>query len=91
MVKDDLRLPADMTWYPATRHSFASRKLARGVPLDEVSRALGHASPVTTRRYYDQFVQRTFSRDMVAPILSAEDQAAAVGGEVIPLRRSRED
>ena len=53
-----------ITWYQATRHSFTSRLLAAGVPLDEVSAALGHSSPVVTRRYYDHFIRRSYSSDM---------------------------
>jgi integrase len=54
-------LGVDLTWYQATRHSFVSRNLARGASLDEVSAAVGHSSPVVTRRYYDHFVRKTFS------------------------------
>jgi len=38
-----------------------SRNLEAGVPLDEVSAAIGHSSPVVTRRYYDHFVRKTYS------------------------------
>ncbi len=54
------RHPA-MTWYQATRHSFVSRHLAAGASLDEVSAAVGHSSPVVTKRFYDHFVRRSFS------------------------------
>jgi hypothetical protein len=50
-----------MTWYQATRHSFVSRHLSRGASLDEVSAAVGHSSPVVTKRFYDHYVRRTFS------------------------------
>jgi integrase len=50
-----------MTFYEATRHSFTSRNLKNGASLDEVSGALGHSSPVVTRRYYDHFVRKSFS------------------------------
>ena len=49
-----------MTFYEATRHSFISRNLEAGVSLDEVSAAVGHSSPVVTKRHYDRFVRRTF-------------------------------
>ena len=42
-----------MTWYQATRHSFVGRHLSRGASLDEVSAAVGHSSPVVTKRFYD--------------------------------------
>lgn len=50
-----------LTWYEATRHSFTTRLLEAGASLDEVSAALGHSSPVVTRRYYDHFIRRSFS------------------------------
>jgi integrase len=50
-----------LTWYEATRHSFVSRNLKAGVQLDEVSAAVGHASPATTRRHYAHFIRKTFN------------------------------
>lgn len=62
-VKDrrDPPVPAAMTWYEATRHSFVSRNLAAGAQLDEVSAAVGHATPVITKQHYDHHVRRKFS------------------------------
>jgi integrase len=54
-------LGLEMTWYQATRHSFVSRSILGGATLDEVSAAVGHSSPVVTRRYYDHVVRRSFS------------------------------
>jgi integrase len=51
----------NLTWYEATRHSFVSRALTNGASLDEVSAAVGHSSPVVTKRFYDHHVQKTFS------------------------------
>jgi integrase len=50
-----------LTWYQATRHSFVSRSLKAGVPLDEVSVAVGHSTPVVTKRHYAHFVRKTFN------------------------------
>jgi integrase len=50
-----------MTFYEATRHSFISRNLEAGVPLDEVSAAVGHSSPVVTKKHYDRFIRRSYS------------------------------
>ena len=50
-----------MTWYQATRHSFASRNLSRGATLEEVSSAMGHSSPAVTQQYYNHFIRRSFS------------------------------
>lgn len=50
-----------MTFYQATRHSFVSRNLKEGASLDEVSAAVGHSSPIVTKRYYDHFVRKQFS------------------------------
>ena len=64
-----------LTWYQATRHSFVSRSLKAGASLDEVSAAVGHSSPVVTRRWYDHMVRKDFSATMrqgmgVAPDVS---------------------
>jgi integrase len=50
-----------ITFDEATRHSFTSRALSRGASLDETSAALGHSTPVVTKRHYDHFVRKTFS------------------------------
>lgn len=55
------RLGLKMTSYQATRHSFVSRSLSGGGMLDEVSAAVGHSSPMVTRRYYDHHIRKTFS------------------------------
>jgi integrase len=61
-VVDDLRVK--LSWYEATRHSFVSRNLAAGVPLDEVSSAVGHSSPVVTMRFYARNVRKSFSPEI---------------------------
>jgi integrase len=72
-----------MTWYQATRHSFVSRHLSRGASLDEVSAAVGHSSPVVTKRFYDHYVRRTFSATLRMGLgLGGKD-----GGRVVPLRK----
>ncbi len=58
-VAEELEL--ELTWYQATRHSFVSRSLKAGASLDEVSAAVGHSSPVVTKRWYDHLVRRSFS------------------------------
>ena len=74
-----------MTWYQATRHSFVSRHLSRGASLDEVSAAVGHSSPVVTKRFYDHYVRRTFSPKLRAGLgLGAKRE-----GRVVPMRKSR--
>ena len=55
-----------VTWYQATRHSFVSRNLEAGASLDEVSAAVGHSSPLVTKRYYDHFLRKTFSARLTA-------------------------
>jgi integrase len=74
-----------LTWYQATRHSFASRNMSRGASLDEVSAAMGHSSPVVTRRYYDHFIRKGFSPGLRAG-LGADPPGAA---PVIQLRSRR--
>jgi integrase len=81
------KLGLRMTFYEATRHSFVSRSLSRGASLDEVSSAVGHSSPIVTRRYYDHFVRQEFS-----PTLR---EGLGLGGErpadIIPLRHAKLD
>jgi integrase len=52
---------AEMTFYEATRHSFVTRSLEAGVSLDEISAAVGHSSPVVTKRFYDRYIRKSFS------------------------------
>jgi len=59
--KDRAVKGVDLTWYEATRHSFVSRNLEAGVQLDEVSAAVGHASPATTKRHYGHFIRKIFN------------------------------
>ena len=54
-------LKLDLTLYEATRHSFVSRNLAAGIPLDEVSAAVGHSSPEITKRFYARYVRKSYS------------------------------
>jgi integrase len=74
-----------MTWYQATRHSFVSRHLSGGASLDEVSAAVGHSSPVVTKRFYDHYVRRTFSPKLRAGLGLVTQQQ---GGKVVPMRKS---
>jgi hypothetical protein len=78
-------LTLNLTWYQATRHSFASRNLSRGVPLDEVAAALGHSTPAVTARHYAHFVRKTFSPLMTAGLWSGPDD----GGKVLPIDGAR--
>jgi hypothetical protein len=59
--KDRLVKDVGLTWYEATRHSFVSRNLKAGVQLDEVSAAVGYATPATTKRHYGHFIRKTFN------------------------------
>ena len=63
-VANQLGLPKVLTFYGASRHTFTTKALKAGASLDEVSAALGHADPTTTKRYYDHLIRRNF-----APIL----------------------
>ena len=59
----------------ATRHSFVSRHLSRGASLDEVSAAVGHSSPVVTKRFYVHHVHRSSSPKLRAGLgLTAKQQ-----------------
>jgi hypothetical protein len=73
-----------MTWYQATRHSFVSRHLSRGASLDEVSAAVGHSSPIVTKRFYDYCVRRSFSPKLCAGL----GLGAKQGGRVLSIRKA---
>ncbi len=45
------RAGVEITFYNATRHSFASQRVNQGFTLDQVGAVLGHSSPDTTKRY----------------------------------------
>jgi integrase len=66
----------DFGWYESTRHSFASTAIASGARDEEVSRALGHATMTTTRRYYDLHREVAFgslpASDLGAPLPDAK-------------------
>jgi len=80
-VANQLGLPKVLTFYGASRHTFTTKALKAGASLDEVSAALGHADPTTTKRYYDHLIRRNF-----APILrqglSAISSTPTAGTEV---------
>jgi integrase len=77
-------LGLNLTWYQATRHSFASRNLSRGVALDEVAAALGHSTPAVTARHYAHFIRKTFS-----PLMTAALAPVDGGGKVLPIAGAR--
>jgi integrase len=85
-AREKAGIPESVTFYLAGRHTFASRNLSRGASLDEVSAALGHSTPLVTRRHYDHFVRKNFS-----PVLreGAGIEPASDGGEVVSLRGKR--
>lgn len=76
-------LGIDCNFYQATRHSFCSRNLSRGVPLDQVSAAMGHATPATTARNYAHFIRKTFDGRMTLGLGDGEP------AKVIPIEGAR--
>jgi integrase len=75
-----LELPKALNFYRATRHSAASRALASGASVDEISQSLGHANPAITAKHYLHHVRKTFS-----PILTAGLGLDAEPAKVISL------
>ncbi len=73
------RVGVTVTWYEGSRHSFVSRQLSAGASLDEVSAAIGHSSPVVTRRYYDHFIRKSFSSTLRRGIgLTADEEEGKI-------------
>lgn len=79
------RLPA-LTWYQATRHTFASQFVLAGGSIEKLSKLMGHSSVTTTERYAhlraDLF--RVEDYDRLAVDLSARD------ADVVALKPSTE-
>lgn len=75
-----------LTWYQATRHTFASQFILGGGSIEKLSKIMGHASVTTTERYAhlrtDLFRESDF--DLVAVDLSTP------GAEVVPLHPKAE-
>jgi integrase len=77
-VRDALGLPPELTAHRSGRHSFASRLLAAGAGVAEVSSALGHADGGRLlMATYNHHVRKTWSAALVAPM--------NVGAKVIPI------
>jgi len=87
---DDVRphLEQDLTWYQATRHTFTTRGLEAGASLDEVSAALGHSSPVVTKRYYDHFIRKSFSSTLRRSLGGGPTEPSSEA-DIIPLAAKR--
>ena len=84
-VRAALGLPRALTFHRAGRHSFASRGLAAGASIDEISQALGHSSVALTQARYLHFQRRTFSATLTAPLQPDGGQA----GKIIPIAGAR--
>jgi hypothetical protein len=50
-----------------------------------VSAAVGHSSPVVTKRFYDHYVRRSFSPKLRAGLGLGQKQE----GRVVPMRKTR--
>jgi hypothetical protein len=73
-------LPESLSWYQATRHTFASLFVLNGGRIELLRQLMGHSSVTTTERYshlkpdlYRESVYSTLAVDLAAP-----------KGEVVP-------
>jgi site-specific recombinase XerD len=66
---------ADSTWH-ALRHSYATRLLRSGVPIEVVAELLGHASTQTTRSTYAHLGLADYRRVLVEHGVLDGDPAA---------------
>jgi integrase len=93
--KEGPALPA-MTWYCATRHTFASQWVLAGGSIEKLREAMGHSSVVVTERYAhlrgDVFTAADLGRvavDFSAPMGKilplARKDSGALGGAVVSL------
>jgi len=58
---DALKLSKDLTFYGSSRHTYVTKALVANNPLDQVSTAIGHADPSTTRKYYSHYIRKDFA------------------------------
>ena len=77
------RLPP-MTWYQATRHTFASRWVADRRTIEKLSMILGHSSIVTTQRYAHLVPGQFDRQDFAAACTDLSEQ------RVLPFDGSKE-
>jgi integrase len=77
-----LGLPDGLTWYQATRHTFASQWVKGGGTLERLQEVMGHSSIVVTQRYA-HLRRTTEDRDRVQVDLSTP------AGAVVSLRAPR--
>ena len=89
----DLGLP-EVTWYQATRHTFASQWVLGGGSIEVLRTIMGHSSVTTTERYShlkpDLFRESAFDTvkvDLSRPagvVVPLASTAGAIGGTVAP-------
>lgn len=71
-----------LSWHKATRTSACSRWASRGVPIDQIAAALGHASTAVTARSYQKWRRKTFDSRMTASFTTPApegDNVVAIG------------
>ena len=78
---------AFLSFYEATRHSFASRLLEAGNSLDEVSHALNHSSPEVTKRHYAHWERKSYSPTMRIGV--GVKAAKKGGGKVVAMQKKQ--
>jgi integrase len=74
-------LPASLTWYECTRHTFASQWVMANGSLEKLAAVLGHSSTEVTRRY--AHLRPEHFRDADLRLLAVD--LAHEGAEVVPL------
>jgi integrase len=71
------KLPA-LTWYQATRHTFASQWVRNGGSIEQLSNVLGHSSVTTTERYAHLRPEMLRAADLAGVEISLSRSGAAV-------------
>ncbi len=79
----DCDLPADLTWYQCTRHTFASQWVMADGSIEKLAAELGHSSTVVTERY--SHLKPEHFREKDRKILDVDLDHA--GAEVVPLSK----
>ncbi len=78
---DTLGLPKDLTFYSSSRHTYVTKALIANNPLDQVSAAIGHADPATTKKYYSHYIRKDFAAGLRQGLTSvAANDGSEAGG-----------
>ena len=82
---------ADVTWYEATRHTFASQWVMEGKPIGRLARMMGHTETEVTERYAHLRVDLFPTEDRQALAIDFSGDSGENGYKMVTIRTDSED